>query len=363
VRDFFIHNVLYWLEEYHFDGLRLDAVHAIKDDSRPDMLEELATQVHDALACDRHLHLVLENDHNATRYLQRTSEHRPRFYTAQWNDDFHHAAHVLATGENDGYYQDYSSKPEWHLGRCLAEGFSFQGEASVYRSGQPRGEPCTGLPATAFVSFLQNHDQVGNRAFGERLIRLCDADTLKALVAVMLLAPSPPLLFMGEEFGANTPFLFFCDFEPDLAAQVTQGRRSEFGDHKEFRSPPAQAKIPDPSSESTFLSSKLDWNSLTKAGHLEWLQFYRNLLHLRQKEIVPLLQRLAPERANFEVLSHGTVSVRWPFHDNGALALLANFSKAEIRIPECPKARILYPLGTVFEGISPAQSVIWFLEE
>ena len=166
---------------------------------------------------ERHIHLVLENDHNAARYLDRGEDGAPRLYVAQWNDDAHHALHLLATGESDGYYEDYADAPLRHLGRILTEGFAYQGEPSAYRDGERRGEPSTHLPLTAFVNLLQNHDQVGNRAFGERIDRLASPEALRAVTAVLLLAPSPPLLFMGEEFAAPEPFLFFCDFGDDLA--------------------------------------------------------------------------------------------------------------------------------------------------
>ena len=211
VRDFFIHNALYWLMEYHFDGLRLDAVHAIMDDSEPDILVELAEAVHAKTAGKRRVHLVLENDDNAAHYLRPSRDHK-RPYQAQWNDDIHHATHVAVTGERDGYYIDYSDNPVRRLAHCLAEGFDYQGDASVFREGESRGELSRDLPLTSFVSFLQNHDQIGNRAFGERIVELGSERAIRAIMSILLLAPAPPLLFMGEEFGATTPFLFFCDF-------------------------------------------------------------------------------------------------------------------------------------------------------
>src|SRR6185312_15864684 len=188
----------------------------------------------------------------------------------------HHALHVLVTGDKDGYYSDYAQDPTLHLGRCLAEGFSFQGEKSAFRDGARRGGPSRELPPTCFVSFLQNHDQIGNRALGERITQLADAKKVKVAMAILLLAPSPPLLFMGEEFAAATPFLFFCNLALDLAAKVTEGRRAEFARFGQFNSPQEQAQIPDPNAENTFLHSKLHWDSITQEPHCNWLEFYQN---------------------------------------------------------------------------------------
>ncbi|MGZ5030182.1 MAG: malto-oligosyltrehalose trehalohydrolase, partial [Methylobacter sp.] len=180
VRWFFIHNALYWLEEYHFDGLRFDAIHAIFDDSSPDILEELAEAVWRGPGYDRPVYLVLENDNNAACYLRHDSSLPNRYFNAQWNDDCHHVLHVLLTDETTGYYQDFAQQPLDHLGRCLTEGFAYQGELSAFQNCKQRGEPCSDLPLTAFISFLQNHDQVGNRVLGERISRLCSPEALRA---------------------------------------------------------------------------------------------------------------------------------------------------------------------------------------
>ena len=193
------------------DGLRLDAVHAIEDDTAPHFLEELATTARRACA-GREIHLMLENDKNESHYLARCADGAPLLYDAQWNDDFHHAVHIILTGETDGYYADYAREPIDKLGRALTQGFIYQGERSAYRDAA-RGKASAHLPPLAFVNFIQNHDQIGNRALGERMTHLATRDALAAAVAILLLAPSPPLLFMGEEFGAETPFLFFCDFD------------------------------------------------------------------------------------------------------------------------------------------------------
>ena len=367
VRDYFIHNTLYWLEEYRIDGLRFDAVHAIFDDSNPDILSELAETVRKTLSHERHVHLVLENDNNAAHYLSSEPRKPSRLYNAQWNDDIHHAAHVLLTGESDGYYADYSPNPARHLGRCLAQGFSYQGESSVYRDGKPRGEPSRHLPLDGFVSFLQNHDQVGNRAFGERITSLADANKIKAVLAVLLLAPSPPLLFMGEEFGASTPFLFFCDFEPALAVNAREGRRSEFARFAEFSSPEAQARIPDPNREETFFRSKLDWACLQSAPHRGWLSFYRQLLALRRKEIAPRIKDVEPGKSKFEVIGSDAVRARWLLASGRALALIANFSTERLDIPEAPEGALLYTtadaLGSRQGSLDvPPLTTAWFLK-
>jgi maltooligosyltrehalose trehalohydrolase len=371
VRDFFIHNALYWLEEYRFDGLRLDAVHAIADDSEPDILAELAQVVQNGPGQRRLLHLVLENDANDSRYLARRPDGRAYWYQAQWNDDFHHAAHVLVTGEEDGYYADYCSQPARHLARCLSEGFAYQGEPSAFRNGLPRGEPSGGLPPSAFINLLQNHDQIGNRAFGERIASLAVPEALRALSAVMLLAPSPPLLFMGQEYMAKTPFLFFCDFGDDLADSVTEGRRREFQRFERFADPQAREAIPDPNSPATFERCRLDWESLDHdAYHLEWRHFHQELLKLRQREIVPRLAGIDPGQSRFEVFATSTIQVQWRLGDSAVLTLTANLGDTEqlceaLPLPLAGEAIYLEPAGLA-EALAarrlPPWAVAWHLE-
>jgi maltooligosyltrehalose trehalohydrolase len=372
VRDFFIHNALYWLEEYHLDGLRLDAVHAIADDSRPDILEELAVRVQAGPAPERQIHLVLENDHNAARYLDRGEDGAPRLYVAQWNDDAHHALHLLATGESDGYYEDYADAPLRHLGRTLTEGFAYQGEPSAYRDGERRGEPSTHLPLTAFVNLLQNHDQAGNRAFGERIDRLASSEALRAVTAVLLLAPSPPLLFMGQELAAPEPFLFFCDFGDDLAQSVTEGRRREFALFERFSNAEVQETIPDPNDPATFESCRLDWTSLEQEPHRSWLAFHRELLSLRRREIVPRLAQLRGGEAGYEILDTRGLLVRWRLGDGSRLTLLANLGEAELpvgkREVDLPTEEPLYaePASLAAARMPdrlPGWSLIWWLQE
>lgn len=361
VRDLYVHNVLYWLTEYHLDGLRFDAVHAIADDSNPDILEEIANTVRTAFPTDRHIHLILENDKNAARYLGR-EEGRASRYTAQWNDDIHHAWHVLVTGERDGYYVDYADDPAQHLARCLAEGFDYQGNPSPYRDGEERGERSGHLPPQAFISFLQNHDQVGNRAFGERLSMLVAQESLRPAIAAMLLAPSPPLLFMGEEFGANTPFLFFCDFGPDLRDAVRDGRRREFTRFARFNNPAGEAAIPDPGDVATFESSKLNWASLEHDPHLNWLVFYKKLLHLRAVHIVP---RAEGARASGAArLAPGAVRAHWTMNDGSLLVLLTNLGDGPVKVAPLRSNQCLYAYPAaaaeaVADATLPARSTVW----
>jgi malto-oligosyltrehalose trehalohydrolase len=324
VRAFMIHNALYWLEEFHLDGLRLDAVNAIVDDSPTHLLVELARAVADGPGRARAVHLVLENGANEARYLERAAGRRP-LYQAQWNDDLHHALHGLLTGEAGGYYEDYLP-PLPHLGRCLTEGFAFQGERSTYRGGL-RGQPSGHLPPTSFVSFLQNHDQIGNRALGERITAIAAPEAVRAATAIALLAPALPLLFMGEEWAAPEPFLFFTDLGPDLGPTVAEGRRREFARFPEFADPAVRERIPDPQAASTYERSVLDWSRVDAPPHREWLDFHRGLLRLRAERIVPLLAGEPVPVAVWKAIGDTALEVSWAF-PAGTLRLVANLGPA-----------------------------------
>jgi maltooligosyltrehalose trehalohydrolase len=328
VRDFFVHNALYWLEEFHADGLRFDAVHAIRDDSDPHILAEIAATVRRSLP-DRHVHLVLENERNEARWLRRALDDRRKLYDAQWDDDVHNAWHVVLTGEHEGYYEDFADRPLEHLGRALAEGFAYQGEPSAHGGGAPRGETSSHLAPTAFVAFLQNHDQVGNRALGERLSALAGPDKLALARAVLLLSPQIPLLFMGEEWAASTPFLYFVDFPGDeaLSRAVREGRRREFARFAAFAGAGA-ARIPDPTAEATFLASKLNWDEAAEPGHAAVRASVKHLLELRRREVLPVVATpfLGAMR------SHPTpdaLDVTWRF-EGGVLRLGANFGNVAL---------------------------------
>jgi len=358
VREFFIHNALYWLEEFHLDGLRLDAVHAIVDDSPMHILEELAQRVRSA-ALPRAAHLILENEHNQARWLQRGARGEGTLYDAQWNDDLHHVLHVAASGESEGYYADYIGRTD-RLGRALAQGFAFQGEMMPYRAAA-RGEPCVHLPPAAFVAFIQNHDQVGNRALGERLSAIADPAALRAVTALYLLLPQIPMLFMGEEWHSARPFQFFCDFGPELADAVRDGRRQEFVHFAAFSDAGRRQSIPDPQAVQTFEDSKLDWERLTDPSHAATLRWYRDLLAVRRRHIVPLLPALA-QAGEFSIVDDGALIVRWRAASGAELTLMANLSARSTRGFPAEHGSLLWQEGrTDAAGTFSPWSLRWTL--
>nr|WP_181707400.1 malto-oligosyltrehalose trehalohydrolase [Chthonobacter rhizosphaerae] len=361
IREFVIHNTLYWIEEFHLDGLRLDAVHGIVDDSPRHLLDELAERIRAAVP-DRPVHLVLENEENEAERLARRDDD-PVTYTAQWNDDVHHVLHTAATGENAGYYADYRGKTDL-LGRALAEGFAYQGEEMPYR-GSARGEPSGHLPPTAFVAFLQNHDQIGNRAFGDRITDKTPAEAVRAAACVCLLSPQVPLLFMGEEWAARQPFPFFVGFEGDLADAVREGRRSEFARFPEFQDPEQRERIPDPVAEATFRSAKLDWSDLDREPHKGWHDWYRRVLAVRHAEVVPRLAGLDGHGAAYEIVADGAVAVRWRLGDGSTLHLHCNLSPAEAAgFPEQP-GEVIWREGRADgpDGVLGPWSVRWSVSQ
>jgi maltooligosyltrehalose trehalohydrolase len=356
VREFVIENALYWIHEFHLDGLRLDAVHAIKDDSELHVLAEIAMRVRQSVE-NRPVHLLLENEENQASYLRRGDAGHPLTYSAQWNDDVHHVLHAAATGETSGYYIEYAGKTEL-LGKALAEGFAFQGEQMEYR-GTPRGEPSRELPPTAFVSFIQNHDQVGNRAFGDRITTFAPAEAVQAIVSVYLLLPQIPMLFMGEEFGASTPFTFFCDFEPELADLVRKGRREEFAKFPEFQDPEKRERIPDPTSRATFEASKLNWREADMGDHADWLKLYRELLAIRHREIIPHLKETGLDGGTFDVVGPGAVVVYWKLGNGVALRLTANLNAQPLSLARSPFGRVLWSIGAITANSFAGWSVRW----
>ncbi len=318
---FFIQNALMWVNEFRFDGLRFDAVHAI---SPAEFLPRLARAIRDG--ADHDVHLVLEHEGNKSSLLRGPDT---GLFDAQWADDWHHCLHVLLTGEREGYYESFQ-QPARQLARAMQEGFVFQGEVSPHH-GTPRGEPSGNLPPTAFVVCLQNHDQIGNRAMGERLSVLTDPQALAAATVLLLLSPSIPLLFMGDEWGTHTPFLFFTDHNEDLAKLVREGRRREFAHFAAFQDEARRALIPDPNAASTFTASVPDFEASGAVENQAVATLYRQLLTIRRDHVlagIPGCKSLGAEAIG-ETAVHG----RWALGSGKTLTLAANFGEADVVLP------------------------------
>jgi len=355
VRTFAIENALYWLSEYRFDGLRLDAVHMITEPGEIPILHDLSDAVGKlAAATGRHIHLVLENGENRASLLYVDQDPPCGKYRAQWNDDYHHAWHVLLTGETQGYYGDYTTSPRRDIARALASGFVYQGEASAFRGGL-HGEPSGKLAPTAFVNFLQNHDQIGNRALGDRLEANVAANAIEAALDVTLLAPAIPMLFMGEEWGSKAPFPFFCDFDGDLADAVRKGRRIEYAwAYAEYGD-----EVPDPLDPATFRSAILDWRSCNEGAGRQRLARVQKLLAVRRREVVPRLAGAAFGAAH--TTDDGALVTHWGMGDGATLRLMANLSDREIAgAPSVTSGRQIW--GDTISGPLPPWSVYWHLD-
>lgn len=297
VRRYFIENALQWITEFHIDALRLDAVHAIVDPSARPFLQELGIAVHARGAeLGREVCVFPESDRNDARFVI-PRESNGIGHDAVWNDDFHHALHVLLTGERDGYYQDFHGIED--LARSFREGFVYSGQYSKFRR-RRHGNSSKDISCKSFIVFTQNHDQIGNRRAGDRLAQSLSLDQLKFAAGVLLLSPYLPLLFMGEEYGEPAPFQYFVSHgDADLIEGVRRGRKEEF---ERFD---WQGEIPDPQNEQTFLNSKLDWELQLHGNHRKLWQFYQELLRLRR--IVPALARLDRSTTQIECLTDENV--------------------------------------------------------
>lgn len=357
VRAFAIENALTWLRDYRFDGLRLDAAnHILSIPGEISMLHDLSVAVGRlATATGRHIHIVLENGDNRASLVDATQEPPRGKYRAQWNDDYHHAWHVLLTRESNGYYGDYQRSPRADLSRALASGFVYQGETSAFWGSKPRGEPSARLSPTTFVNFLQNHDQIGNRALGDRLERLASPEQIEAALAVTLLAPMVPMLFMGEEWGSKVPFPFFCDFEGDLARAVRDGRKQEY----KWAYEKYGDEVPDPLDTATFRSAVLDWDACVAPAGARRLALVRDLLGVRRRDIVPRLPgaRFGTAHAHDD----GLLTASWRMGDHTTLHLVANLSAQEIANP-APRPMAVAIWGDVPGERLPPWSVFWRIE-
>jgi maltooligosyltrehalose trehalohydrolase len=317
VRAFFLDNALMWLRDYHFDGLRLDAVHAIFDQSATHILETMAERVAELSALTgRPRVLIAESDFNTPRLVQ-SPAHGGYGLAAHWEDDFHHALHAFLTGEHDGYHADFGSLAQ--VAKALEQAYVFDGQYSAYRK-RRHGRPPLHVAPSQLVVFAQNHDQTGNRAIGERLSHLLEPPILKATAALLLLSPFVPMLFQGEEWGADTPFLFFTDHHEELGRLVTEGRRREFAAFDWHGK-----EVPDPQAPETFERSKLRWSELDEPAHRDILDWHRALVALRRT--IPLG---TPAEVAFDE------SGRWLTLQRGNLIAAFNFADQPQRIPLPP---------------------------
>ena len=341
---------LYWLTEFRLDGLRFDAIDQIEDKSEKHILIDIARRIRQQIT-DRPIHLTTEDSRNIIDLHPRDEDGSASLFTAEWNDDLHNAVHVLATGETQAYYQDFADAPEKWVARALAEGFAYQGEVSPH-SGEPRGVDSRGQPPAAFVDFIQNHDQVGNRALGERLISLAGPERSQLLLAALLLSPHIPLIFMGEEYGETRPFLFFTDFHGELARAVREGRAKEFAGHSGYDG----VDVPDPNAERTFTLSKLNWQALQSTEGKAWLALTRELLALRQQYIVPLLAQASGQNGRVVDTAPGFLAVRWTFPD-GTLSMALNLGEHARPVPDFP-GNTLFARPTITNELPPHSIVV-----
>ncbi|PYE83783.1 malto-oligosyltrehalose trehalohydrolase [Pseudoroseicyclus aestuarii] len=298
VRDFFMDSALYWLVEFNIDGLRFDAIHQIQDTVQPTFIVELAQRVREA-GLPRPIHLITEDERNIVGYFENG------VIDGTWNDDWHHSVHVSLTGESNDYYSDYAHDPVGDLVTCMAEGQVWQGKP---RPGTDhlRGEPSGHLPWTCFVNANQNHDQVGNRLMGERLITLAGEDRAKTVHALLLCLPFIPMLFMGEEVGEEAPFMFFCDHDGELARMTREGRMKEFG-----FPPGSEDKMPDPNAAETMEACRPFKGDPARQDR--WRAMTRQLLALRREKVVPLIASGRAGAAQVTRTSDRSVHAIWPF--------------------------------------------------
>jgi len=342
VRNFFIKNSLSWFRHYHIDALRLDAIHAIYDMSTKPFLRELAEKVEGfSNEHGRKFYLIAESNLNDVRVI------RPKGsggygLNAQWCDDFHHSLHTLLTGEKTGYYVDFG-KIE-HLVKAFREGFVYSWQYSEYRK-RYHGSSSKDRPAHQFVVFSQNHDQVGNRMLGERLSKLLSFEALKLAAGAVLLSPYIPLLFMGEEYGEESPFLYFVSHsDPDLIASVREGRK------KEFRAFQWQGEPPDPQSPVIFFQSKLKWKKRTKEKHKVLLEFYRRLIQLRRE--IPALANLDKNSLEVSGMEEEKLVLLRRWYNKSQIFCIINFNKKDMAF------RISLPKGR-WKKIFDSSEEIW----
>ena len=326
VRRFVIDNARSWIDEYHADGLRLDATHAIHDASPRHILQELSQSVR--ASARKPVVLIAETSENAVQYLLPASQGGFGM-DAVWADDFHHTMRRYLAGDHEGYFGDFQGTLA-EVARCTHQGWLYEGQVSRH-AGHPRGSPARDRPAWQFVYVLQNHDQVGNRAFGERLHHEVDLDRFRVASAVLLFLPFTPMLFMGQEFGASTPFQYFTDHNPELGKLVTEGRRREFKAFSAFADPAVRERIPDPQAVSTFENSKLRLEEAERSPGREMVELYQALLKLRRED--PVLADQDRQRTTAEPVGEDVLVIRrWRGAEQRVL--VANFGDEPAALPD-----------------------------
>ena len=318
VRRFFCDNALMWLRDYHFDGLRLDAVHAYMDRSAINFMEQIAAEVHALEAqTGRHLVVIAESDLNDPR-LVTAPEAGGYGMDAQWSDDFHHALVAALTGERKGYYEDFGTLGD--LAKSLRDVFVYDGKYSAYRD-RVHGRPVRGLPGWRFLGYSQNHDQVGNRAKGERLSQLTSVGRAKIAAALEMTAPFVPMIFQGEEWAASAPFQYFTDHEAELGKLISEGRKKEFA---AFGWDPSE--VPDPQARATYERSKLDWSERGVGVHAERLAWYRELIALRKSLPELMCGEMSAVQVRFSEAG------QWLVMERGAVTVAFSIAKAPVEI-------------------------------
>lgn len=343
VREFIVHNALYWIQEFHVDGLRLDAAHTMIDDGPRHILDELADRAR-RVAEGRHLHLILENEFYAPERLGRGADNEATKYTAQWNHDMTHLLGACMASSSSPY-PDRSDMER--LGQALARGFVIKAEADA-------GEPQNVLPPFAFVAFLQTHDLIGNRIFGERIFAIAGPDAVRAAYAILLLLPQIPMIFMGDEFSSSSPFPYFCDFHGELADAVRKGRRDQLAKLQDVPDPEVLKRAPDPEAEKTFLSGKLHWDELAEEPHASWLIWFKRVLRIRHESIVPLLHKFRSGCGRYAVRESGGLTCEWKVTEEVTLRLEANLcGKASGGFEIAENAQLL-----LLEGAVPSEGVL-----
>ena len=357
-RSFVMHNALYWIEEFQMDGLRFDASHAMIDASPKHVLDELAERVR-ASAPGREIHLILEEEGNVAQRLQRDAEGCAEDFTAQWNHDLQRLI-------------GFAVSPEWvcaedpggetdKLRKALAEGFVVHAQ-ELDAEAKPDRAASVHVPPTAFVAFLQSHDLVGNRIFGERIHELASAEAIRAVASLYLLLPQTPMLFMGEEWGSTSRFPYFSDYRGQLATDVREGRRKQFAETMENCDPKELDKVPDPQAEETFDCAKLRWNEPGEAAHAEWLAWYTAALRVRREEIVPLLPRVGVDAYRHEIVAPRALVIRWQLRGGGELCLAVNLCEQGRAFPEVG-GRVIWQAGQGSkDGRMAPWSVVWSVE-